>query len=773
MGVLRALNSTINRAGIFIKAKDLAETTGRLSSESVENSISLQHKYRIGLCILAITLLIFAGLSTGLILAICGLDQVWLHMKSITATPKERERIRVITHLKSHGTWMLCSLIICTVACSEYFPFVIQNLFLGPPWIAILISTICITIFVELIPQFFIPARPLTWGYYCRPMIWTCMWVTAVVSWPISLFLSHISLTTNDRSVFSNHELKAFIKYHEKSEKKGGGLSREASQIMIGALNLDNCVIGESLLGQESHNLHTKNKSEIAAQISQKDMIKSWSSVKTIDIDDMINNDFIKKISYWSYSRLPVVGAHRRQQCSQKNKLEYYSEDIQIYGSLHLNNLMKYIDTGNSSLLSVRDLPLDPLPIVQVNMSAYALLKMFENGVSKMAIVIPTKNQEQITFLERMPRKISICSHVSTKDCLYTQAINFKAQQDLKKSAQTKYLDNTINANNPNDFQNNFYGKKIARPIGLITLDDLIGTIFQRTRRNEKVVNGRCSDNSPTKNGLRNTICNLNDAYNITLTRSDENPQHQCKYPTKYKETTFINGTNDRKFHHHLPPSLDNQEARNKQVNSSNFKLGNSINDKRRDSADTRFVSHMSRVKSLFDLRLLSDDSNPGTTSKNNTFPSQNNSLINIEGPIRYSSAGTVVPVLPKISRVTPFSCQNESGYDVIKTYKETQQLSLSPGPKNAFRSLSSPELPINPLDSNHGCIGDSFREKTEVINKENLASKYLSYTLPRLKGTNSNLSPDQKKMIYDDRTLLPSQRRIALRSTSLYTNHN
>lgn len=90
MVVLRALNSTINRAGFFIKAKDLAEVTGRLSSKSVDGSISLQLRYRIGLCILAISLLIFAGLSTGLILAICGLDQVWLHMKSITATPKER-----------------------------------------------------------------------------------------------------------------------------------------------------------------------------------------------------------------------------------------------------------------------------------------------------------------------------------------------------------------------------------------------------------------------------------------------------------------------------------------------------------------------------------------------------------------------------------------------------------------------------------------------------------------------------------------------------------
>ncbi|RKF53561.1 DUF21 domain-containing protein [Erysiphe neolycopersici] len=729
---------------------------------------------------------------------------------------------------------MLCSLIICTVACSEYFPFVIQNLFLGPPWIAILISTICITLFVELIPQFFIPARPLTWSYYCRPMIWTCMWVTAIVSWPISLFLSHISLKTNDRSVFSNDELKAFIKYHEKSEKKGGELGREASQVMIGALNLDNRVIGEVLFGQQSLNLRTKIDSEKAGQHRQKGIITRWSSVKTIDIDEMINNDFIKKISCWSYSRLPVVGTHRKSQCSQKNKLEYHLEDIQIYGSLHLNNLIRYIDTGNSSLLSVKDLPLDPLPVVQVNMSAYALLNMFENGVSKMAIVIPAKNQEKIAFLKRMPCNISICSHVSTKDCLYTQAMNFKAQQDLKKGVHTKYMDSNLaevasmNANKLNGFQNSVYEKRITRPIGLITLDDLVGTIFQRTCHDEKAINSRCSDNLPTKNGFKHTICNINDAYNTTLMKSDENSQRQCKYPSK-DEAEFINGVNDRKFHHHFNPGLNNQKTRNDRMNSFIIKRGNSNNNKRRDSADTRIVSHMRRITPLLDSRLSSFDNNLVTTSKNSTFPSRKKSLINIKGPFCHRSASTVVPMLPKISRVTPFSCRNESGYCIKKCYNKVQQESLSPGPKNLFKSLSFPELPINPLDSNlykfqttyeenfgnnmahksflgnaqinyiadlsthesstlykegnlcgkvyaraldHGCIGGFFREISEAKNKENITSKHLFHTLPRFKGTNISLSPERNRISCDDRTLLPSQR-TALRSASLYAIDN
>lgn len=835
MGILWKLNSTIKREEFLVKAKDLAETTARLSSEGIENSITTQHRYRIGLCILAITLLVIAGLSTGLILAICGLDQIWLHMKNITATPKERERIRVITHMKSHGTWMLCSLVICSVACSEYFPFVVQSLFLGPPWVAILISTICITIFVELVPQFFIPAYPLTWGYYCRPMIWSCMWLTAIVSWPVSLFLSHISLITNDRSVFSNDELKTFIKYHEKSEKNGGRLGREASRIMIGALNLDNCVIGKLSFGRQGNKLFDDNEAEKATQSKQKGIIKSWPFVKTINIDDIVNNDFMEKISHWSYNRLPVIGTSRRHQYSPRNNSEYHLEDIQIYGSLHLKSLLKCINKTNSSSLSVRDLPLDPLPIVRVNMSVYALLNMFENGISRMAIVIPTKKQENLALLKSMPPKISICSHLSSTDCLYTQALNFETQQHSKKCPQTRIFGNQLaeaatNSNNLEIFHSSIQGTRIIEPIGLVALDDLISAVFQRTSNERGVMYEPCSNNYSTENEPKDVIHDGYNVINSVLTSSKNDFLSQSRCSLKYHEIAAIDATDEFNFNQYPQRDLDYQSLRNNPGNSSNFQVSDMVIDRKRNSASTGYISKTKNITSLHNLHFPRSDGNPVTKSENKTFPRRKNTCTSIECPIHRNSASLITSVLPKIPRISSCSHQNVSESNLKMSYNYMNHLPSKPGPLNALKSFSSPELLIDHFDPNfHECsskleekIGENkthkytssghhlhkivdnstpksfsmspkkensygkacanpldldstcnfFKEDSEAKNKENLNFRYTSHTLPQLERTNFSLTSNRKKSSYDDRSLLPSQRRIAFKSADNFLNN-
>lgn len=37
-------------------------------------------------------------------------------------------------------------------------------------------------------------------------------------------------------------------------------------------------------------------------------IVVKWTSVKSVDIDDVVDAAFIKKIKSWSYSRIPVTG---------------------------------------------------------------------------------------------------------------------------------------------------------------------------------------------------------------------------------------------------------------------------------------------------------------------------------------------------------------------------------------------------------------------------------------------------------------------------------
>jgi len=59
-------------------------------------------------------------------------------------------------------------------------------------------------------------------------------------------------------------------------------------------------------------------------------MIVKWCAVKTIDINEAINQEFIDKIKSWSYSRIPVIGK------SEKKAAESEIWDgTRIFGFLH------------------------------------------------------------------------------------------------------------------------------------------------------------------------------------------------------------------------------------------------------------------------------------------------------------------------------------------------------------------------------------------------------------------------------------------------------
>ena len=135
---------------------------------------------------------------------------------------------------------VLGSMIMCSVACSEYFPFVIQDL-CGPveDWVPVLLSTLLLAVFAEIFPQWLIPRHAISWGYYCRPIIWGCMWITAIVSFPLAWLLDSLRAGRRDvLDVFTNKQLGAMIKYHERSERRGGELSSDGARIILGTFVL-------------------------------------------------------------------------------------------------------------------------------------------------------------------------------------------------------------------------------------------------------------------------------------------------------------------------------------------------------------------------------------------------------------------------------------------------------------------------------------------------------------------------------------------------------
>jgi metal transporter CNNM len=135
------------------------------------------------------------------------------------------------------------------------------------------------------------------------------MWLTAIVSYPLSWLLDSSCGPCEERGIFTNDELAILIKYHERADKHGGQLGQDATRIILGALNLDARKIGGDITNTpEKTQAENEKDVEKADVVVVQGMIVKWSAVKTVNINDAVDKAFIEKVKSWSYSRIPVIG---------------------------------------------------------------------------------------------------------------------------------------------------------------------------------------------------------------------------------------------------------------------------------------------------------------------------------------------------------------------------------------------------------------------------------------------------------------------------------
>lgn len=160
-------------------------------------------------------------------------------------------------------------------------------------------------------------------------------------------------------------------------------------------------------------------------------------------------------------------------------------------------------DRGHARLL-VKDLPLNPLPIVNNDMSIYELLNMFQLGISRyystaghlmlssnhnrMAIVVAHPSSDYIDYtypspnvatslscLRIPPWMPSRISKIRVKMPTGRLGVNDDWTVDYLKAARA-------NAQGPKP---QTLGIRSPQPIGIVTFSDLIGTLLQKTSRSE------------------------------------------------------------------------------------------------------------------------------------------------------------------------------------------------------------------------------------------------------------------------------------------------
>jgi metal transporter CNNM len=160
------------------------------------------------------------------------------------------------------------------------------------------------------------------------------MWITAIISYPLALILDFIIGARKDRNeVFTNNQLAILMKSQERSENNPvGKLGKDATRVVLGALNLDGRRIDRVMADPPEQPSDADEKDVEKAEISVvHGMIVKWYAVKTIDINEPVDQDFIDKIRSWSYSRIPVIG----KSGGKATQSEIW-EGTKIFGFLHI-----------------------------------------------------------------------------------------------------------------------------------------------------------------------------------------------------------------------------------------------------------------------------------------------------------------------------------------------------------------------------------------------------------------------------------------------------
>lgn len=165
------------------------------------------------------------------------------------------------------------------------------------------------------------------------------MVLTSPISYPIAWLLDTLFSQKAQPAIFTNDQLEELIRYHDRSEKQGGQLGQDAARVAVGALNLESRTIGAEMMRiidpvPEGVEMDIEKAEVIVAH----GLVVKWSAVKTINIDEAVDDVFLRKVKGWSYSRLPVISkADIGLWVENENKPTSHEnwDGTRVYGFLH------------------------------------------------------------------------------------------------------------------------------------------------------------------------------------------------------------------------------------------------------------------------------------------------------------------------------------------------------------------------------------------------------------------------------------------------------
>ncbi|KAJ7497080.1 DUF21-domain-containing protein, partial [Mycena latifolia] len=306
-------------------------------------------------------LVLMSGVFAGLTLGYMSLDETQLNVLALSGTPKQREYAKKIMPIRKNGHLLLVTLLLANMVVNESLP-IIADPVLGGGVQSVVVSTVLIIIFAEIIPQSLFTRYGLYLGAKGAGFTQGLIYALGIVAWPVAKLLE-FTLGAHHGIIYRRAELKELIAMHSNTQHHGGDLKMDTVTIIGATLDLQEKVVREAMTPIED--------------------------VFMLSIESSLDYDLLKKIVATGHSRIPVyeeidspvaarVGDAKVKPTAAPQKVK------KILGILLVKQLV-LLDPKDA--VPLRTVPLNTVPFVPNNQSLLGILDKFQEGRSHIAIV--------------------------------------------------------------------------------------------------------------------------------------------------------------------------------------------------------------------------------------------------------------------------------------------------------------------------------------------------------------------------------------------------
>ncbi|KAJ7631622.1 hypothetical protein DFH06DRAFT_1223649 [Mycena polygramma] len=291
-------------------------------------------------------LVLSSGVFAGLTLGYMSLDETQLNVLSMSGTPKQREYANKIKPIRKNGHLLLVTLLLANMITNETLPIVADPV-LGGGVQSVVVSTVLIVIFAEIIPQSLFTRYGLYLGAKMAGFTKCLIYGLGIVAWPVAKLLEFV-LGSHHGIIYRRAELKELIAMHSSHATHGGDLRTDTVTIIGATLDLQEKVVRQAMT--------------------------PISEVFMLSIDSCLDYDLLKQICLTGHSRVPVF------------------EEVDVNGS-RVKKIIGILLVKQCVLLDPKDavplrkIPLNKVPFIPNNEPLLGLLDKFQEGRSHMAIV--------------------------------------------------------------------------------------------------------------------------------------------------------------------------------------------------------------------------------------------------------------------------------------------------------------------------------------------------------------------------------------------------